>query len=382
MNTSQDNSTTINAASPGDRGGPAQPLLVVKDLKKHFPVRGGLFSGEKKFVHAVDGVSFSVAKGKTLGIVGESGCGKSTTARLIARLMVPDSGSMIFDGEGVAEFGGLALKEFRSNLQMVFQDSFASLNPRLTICETIAYGPQAHGMKAAEATERARALLARVGLEPAQFSSRYPHELSGGQRQRVNIARALAFDPRLVILDEAVAALDKSVQAQVLNLLQELKAERQLTYLFISHDLHVVHYISDDVMVMYLGQVVEMGPVEQIYGAAAHPYTRALLSAVPSMDPAHRTEKSPLSGDPPNPINPPSGCRFRERCPHAQPICATAMPGLITALSTTRSTTLSTTLSATLSTPPAGRGLSPHLVACHMNDPQSGHTEATLDIAA
>ncbi|MBC7415425.1 MAG: ATP-binding cassette domain-containing protein [Herminiimonas sp.] len=347
-----------------DRGGPAQPLLVVKDLKKHFPVRSGLlsglFSGEKKFVHAVDGVSFSVAKGKTLGIVGESGCGKSTTARLIARLMEPDSGSMIFDGEGVAEFGGLALKEFRSNLQMVFQDSFASLNPRLTICETIAYGPQAHGMKVAEATERARALLARVGLEPSQFSSRYPHELSGGQRQRVNIARALAFDPRLVILDEAVAALDKSVQAQVLNLLQELKAERQLTYLFISHDLHVVHYISDDVMVMYLGQVVEMGPVERIYGAAAHPYTRALLSAVPSMDPANRTQKSPLSGDPPNPINPPSGCRFRDRCPHAQAVCASMIPALIPARSTLA--------------PVAG--LSPHFVACHMNDPQSGHTEA------
>ena len=368
MNTAKDNSVAIgvdisvdiSVATAADRGGPAQPLLVVKNLKKHFPVRGGFLSREKKFVHAVDGVSFSVAKGKTLGIVGESGCGKSTTARLIARLMEPDSGNMIFDGEGVAEFGGLALKEFRSNLQMVFQDSFASLNPRLTICETIAYGPQAHGMKLTDATAKARALLARVGLEPAQFSSRYPHELSGGQRQRVNIARALAFDPRLVILDEAVAALDKSVQAQVLNLLQELKAERQLTYLFISHDLHVVHYISDDVMVMYLGQVVEMGPVERIYGAAAHPYTRALLSAVPSMDPAHRTQKSPLSGDPPNPINPPSGCRFRDRCPHAQDVCAAKVPALVTALSKL----------------PPGAGLSPHMVACHMNDPHSGHTEA------
>ncbi len=371
MNTAQDNSAANgiannvdkNAASVADRGGPAQPLLVVKDLKKHFPVRGDFLSRDKKFVHAVDGVSFSVAKGKTLGIVGESGCGKSTTARLIARLMEPDSGSMIFDGEGVAEFGGLALKEFRSNLQMVFQDSFASLNPRLTICETISYGPQAHGMKVGEATDKARALLARVGLEPAQFSSRYPHELSGGQRQRVNIARALAFDPRLVILDEAVAALDKSVQAQVLNLLQELKTERQLTYLFISHDLHVVHYISDDVMVMYLGQVVEMGPVEQIYGAAAHPYTRALLSAVPSMDPARRTQKSPLSGDPPNPINPPSGCRFRDRCPHAQPVCTSAIPALVRAQSD--------------ALPVAG--LSLHSVACHMNDPQSGHTEAKIE---
>ncbi len=334
-----------------DRGGPAQPLLVVQDLKKHFPVRTGLFEREKKFVHAVDGVSFSVAKGKTLGIVGESGCGKSTTARLIARLMPPDSGSMVFDGDGVAEYGGIALKEFRRNLQMVFQDSFASLNPRLTIVETIAYGPQVHGMDAETAMQEARALLARVGLEPDQFASRYPHELSGGQRQRVNIARALAFHPRLVILDEAVAALDKSVQAQVLNLLQELKAERQLTYLFISHDLHVVHYISDEVMVMYLGQVVERGPVELIYSEAAHPYTRALLSAVPSMDPSHRTQKSPLTGDPPNPINPPSGCRFRDRCTFAQAVCASSTPALIEV-----------------------KGNSEHIVACHMNDAQSGYT--------
>jgi peptide/nickel transport system ATP-binding protein len=334
-----------------DRGGPAQPLLVVRDLKKYFPVRSGLFEREPKFVHAVDGVSFSVAKGKTLGIVGESGCGKSTTARLIARLMPPDSGSMVFDGDGVAEYGGIELKEFRRNLQMVFQDSFASLNPRLTIVETIAYGPQVHGMDADKAMQEARALLARVGLEPDQFASRYPHELSGGQRQRVNIARALAFHPRLVILDEAVAALDKSVQAQVLNLLQELKAERQLTYLFISHDLHVVHYISDEVMVMYLGQVVERGPVERIYSEAAHPYTRALLSAVPSMDPAHRTQKSPLTGDPPNPINPPTGCRFRDRCGFAQDVCASSTPALMSVQDDAE-----------------------HIVACHMNDVLSGHT--------
>ena len=334
-----------------DRGGPAQPLLVVRDLKKYFPLRTGLFEREPKFVHAVDGVSFSVAKGKTLGIVGESGCGKSTTARLIARLMPPDSGSMVFDGDGVAEYGGIELKEFRRNLQMVFQDSFASLNPRLTIVETIAYGPQVHGMDADKAMQEARALLARVGLEPDQFASRYPHELSGGQRQRVNIARALAFHPRLVILDEAVAALDKSVQAQVLNLLQELKAERQLTYLFISHDLHVVHYISDEVMVMYLGQVVERGPVERIYSEAAHPYTRALLSAVPSMDPAHRTQKSPLTGDPPNPINPPTGCRFRDRCGFAQDVCASSTPALMSV-----------------------QGDAEHIVACHMNDVLSGHT--------
>jgi peptide/nickel transport system ATP-binding protein len=300
-----------------------------------------------------------VAKGTTLGIVGESGCGKSTTARLIARLMPPDSGSLVFDGDGVAEYGGMALKEFRRNLQMVFQDSFASLNPRLTILETIAYGPQVHGIDKATALQEGRALLARVGLDADQFASRYPHELSGGQRQRVNIARALAFHPRLVILDEAVAALDKSVQAQVLNLLQELKAERQLTYVFISHDLHVVHYISDEVMVMYLGQVVERGPVERIYNAAAHPYTRALLSAVPSMDPSQRTQHAPLMGDPPNPINPPKGCRFRDRCNLAQDLCAASTPLL--------------------------RAVGPyaeHIVACHMNDPMSGYRHATVKPSA
>jgi peptide/nickel transport system ATP-binding protein len=352
------NTPVTSPASLPDRGGPAQPLLLVRNLKKYFPVRGGFMERQKRYVHAVDGVSFAVPKGQTLGIVGESGCGKSTTARLVARLMQPDSGELIFDGEGVAEYGGLQLKEFRRSLQMVFQDSFASLNPRLSMQEAIAYGPCVHGMPAARARELACALLARVGLEPAQFGSRYPHELSGGQRQRVNIARALAFDPRLVILDESVAALDKSVQAQVLNLLQELKAERQLTYLFISHDLHVVHYLADLVMVMYLGQVVESGPVERIYGASAHPYTRALLSAVPATDSAQRTEASPLAGDPPNPIDPPSGCRFRDRCPHAHAVCAERMPAL-----------------------QAVAGNVHHLAACHLNDATSGHPLAGKELS-
>jgi len=330
-----------------DRGGPAQPLLLVRDLKKYFPVRLGLFTKEKRFVHAVDNVSFSVSKGKTLGIVGESGCGKSTTAKLVARLISADSGKMVFDGDGVVEYGGIALKEFRKNLQMVFQDSFASLNPRLTIEQTIAYGPTVHGIPAHEAKSQARELLQRVGLSPDQFASRYPHELSGGQRQRVNIARALAYQPRLVILDEAVAALDKSVQAQVLNLLQELKQERQLTYLFISHDLHVVHYMSDEVMVMYLGQVVEKGPVERIFNTPAHPYTKALLSAIPSMNPAKRTLKPPLEGDPPNPINPPAGCRFQDRCPHVMDLCRNVSPVLMNV----------TNIDA----------FSEHTVACHLN---------------
>jgi peptide/nickel transport system ATP-binding protein len=317
-------------ASP-DKGGPAQPLLIAEGLRKHFALKGGwagLFGRPAAQVRAVDGVSFQLAKGETLGVVGESGCGKSTTARLVARLIAPDAGSLIFDGQDVGTQGGMALKEFRRNLQMVFQDSYASLNPRLPVGAAVAYGPGVHGVPAAAARERALDLLARVGLAPRLFAQRYPHELSGGQRQRVNIARALAFGPRLLILDEAVAALDKSVQAQVLNLLQELKAEARLTYLFISHDLHVVHYIADRVMVMYLGIVVESGPVDALYRAPRHPYTRALLSALPSLDPGRRTQVSPLAGDPPNPVDPPSGCRFRDRCPLARARCAEEVPSL------------------------------------------------------
>lgn len=335
-----------------DLGGPAQPLLSVRGLQKHFPLKEGWPWDAPKMVHAVDGVSFDVAKGETLGIVGESGCGKSTTARLIARLMAPDAGSLVFDGQGVGEFGGLSLQDYRRRLQMVFQDSFASLNPRMTIEDTLCFGPRAHGLGAQQARNRAHELLERVGLAPGQYASRYPHELSGGQRQRVNIARALALEPRLLILDESVAALDKSVQAQVLNLLQELRREKDLTYIFISHDLQVVQYLCDRVIVMYLGQVVESGSVEQIYTQAAHPYTRALLSAVPSMDPARRTEKSPLSGDPPNPVNPPSGCRFRDRCPQAETVCQARTPAL------------------------AEQGASGHTAACHMTVPGSGHSLA------
>jgi peptide/nickel transport system ATP-binding protein len=324
------NKTPLLPAMPAvaDRGGPAQPLLSVRHLRKYFPLRDPAWIRPRRAVHAVDDVSFDLAKGETLGIVGESGCGKSTTARLIAKLLPQDAGNLIFDGDGVDEFGGLSLRDYRRSLQMVFQDSFASLNPRLTVEDSISFGPRVHGLSAPAALERTHRLLARVGLEPALFAARYPHELSGGQRQRVNIARALALEPRLLILDEAVAALDKSVQAQVLNLLQELKAEQGLSYIFISHDLHVVQYLCDRVLVMYLGQVVEVGTVEQIYGAARHPYTRALLSALPSMDPTRRMTQAPLAGDPPNPINPAPGCRFRERCPHAEPVCAASAPAL------------------------------------------------------
>ena len=317
----------LSLATP-DRGGPAQPLLSVTGLRKHFALPGGWLRRQRSKVRAVDGLSFTVAKGETLGVVGESGCGKSTMARLVARLIEPDAGELVFDGESVGTRTGLALKDFRRNLQMVFQDSHGSLNPRMPVGQAVAYGPRVHGMAAVAARHRAHDLLDRVGLASDVFAQRYPHELSGGQRQRVNIARALAFEPRLLILDESVAALDKSVQAQVLNLLQELKAERHLTYLFISHDLQVVHYLADRVMVMYLGIVVETGPVEPLYRAPRHPYTKALLSAVPSLDPARRTQQSPLAGDPPNPVNPPSGCRFRDRCPLAQARCAAEVPAL------------------------------------------------------
>ncbi|HBY4060209.1 TPA: ATP-binding cassette domain-containing protein [Klebsiella pneumoniae] len=305
-----------------DLGGPAQPLLKVNHLLKYF--RGGK---GREVVQAVDDISFTVMKGETLGVVGESGCGKSTTARLLMQLLTQDSGELIFDGQGVGS-SRLPLKAYRRQVQMVFQDSYASLNPRLTMEESIAFGQRVHGVSAREASEYARYLLAHVGLEPARFADRYPHALSGGQRQRVNIARALAMKPRLVILDEAVSALDKSVEAQVLQLLQELKRTLELTYVFISHDLHVVRWLSDRILVMYLGEVVEIGPAEQLFTASAHPYTRALLSSMPSMDPENRTLTSPLSGDPPSPIAPPSGCRFHTRCPHAKAVCAEVKPRL------------------------------------------------------
>ena len=312
-------------------------------------MRGDLFSA-RKTVRAVDNVSFSIAKGETVGIVGESGCGKSTTARLLMHLTKRDAGDIVYDGMQVGR--ALSLRELRRGMQMVFQDSYASLNPRLTIEESIAFGPKVHGMADGASRSLARELLGKVGLRPEIFANRYPHEISGGQRQRVNIARALALSPRLVILDEAVSALDKSVEAQVLNLLADLKREFGLTYLFISHDLNVVRYISDRVLVMYLGEVVELGPVDQVWDAPAHPYTRALLAAMPSSDPDRRTEMPPISGDPPNPIDPPSGCRFHTRCPFAEPLCAKATPQL------------------------AALDRRGHRAACYMSIPGSGHSRA------
>jgi peptide/nickel transport system ATP-binding protein len=333
-----------------DVGGPGQPLLTVRGLVKHFPLKGKRIDGSPAVVRAVDGVDFTVRKGETLGVVGESGCGKSTTARLLMHLIEPGAGEIVFDGRVVGS-RDLPLKEFRRQVQMVFQDSYSSLNPRLTIEDSIAFGPQVHGVPHREAIERARDLLSRVGLEPRRFAERYPHELSGGQRQRVNIARALALQPRLIILDEAVSALDKSVEAQVLNLLLDLKEAFGLTYVFISHDLHVVRYISDRVMVMYLGQVAELGPTDDLFREPRHPYTQALLASMPAMDPDNRTQEAPLAGDPPNPINPPSGCRFHTRCAMAESICAQRVPRLSD--------------TAQL-----------HAVSCLMHEPGSGHTRA------
>jgi peptide/nickel transport system ATP-binding protein len=346
----------LNAVPPGDprdRGGKVQPMLTVSGLQKHFPIYGGFFNRRVASVRAVDDVSFVVLKGETLGVVGESGCGKSTLARLLMHLISKDQGELIFDGEGVDETRGLSLRELRRNMQMVFQDSYSSLNPRLPVEDSIAYGPKVHGMSRTEAKKVARELLEKVDLNPSLFGSRYPHELSGGQKQRVNIARALALSPRMLILDEAVSALDKSIEAQILNQLRYLKRHFNLTYIFISHDLNVVQYISDRVLVMYLGQVVEIGPVDAIYADAKHPYTRALLSSRLSMDPDDRVDEPPLTGDPPNPINPPSGCRFRTRCAFAEDVCAAKVPPL--GIWVDRSS---------------------HLAACHMHDAASGHSLA------
>jgi peptide/nickel transport system ATP-binding protein len=327
-------------------------LLSVRGLKKYFPVRGGILNRAVKRVHAVDDVDLEVMRGETLGVVGESGCGKSTTARLLMELIEPDEGTLIFDGRKVGS-RELPMKEYHRQVQMVFQDSYSSLNPRLTIEDSIAFGPIVHGTRRREALTRTHDLLERVGLDPARFAGRYPHELSGGQRQRVNIARALALRPRLIILDEAVSALDKSVEAQVLNLLTDLKAEFGLTYVFISHDLNVVRFVSDRVLVMYLGKVVELGEAERVYTHPQHPYTEALLSSMPSMDPDHRTEEPPLAGDPPNPIDPPTGCRFHTRCPIMRPFCATKEP-------------------------PLADVERDHAVACHARVPASGYYSAAV----
>ena len=305
------------------------PLLSIRNLRKYFPVKGGILGRVQAWVQAVDNVSFEVVPGETMGIVGESGCGKSTTARLIMRLIDTDEGEIFFEGKDVLATERKELKAIRRHMQMIFQDSHTSLNPRMNIEDTVAFNLMVHGVRRTEARDHVYAVFRHVGLDPDLLGRRYPHELSGGQRQRVNIARALALEPKLLFLDEAVSALDKSIQAQVLNLLLDLKAKLGLTYIFISHDLNVIEYISDRVMVMYLGQIVEVSTAQELYENPLHPYTRALFASSPSMDPDRRLEAPPVTGDPPNPINPPKGCRFHTRCRSVMPGCSRENPKLI-----------------------------------------------------
>ena len=303
-------------------------LLEVQNLKVHFPVKHRVFSRTREFVKAVDDVSFSLAPGETLGLVGESGCGKTTLGRAIVRLVEPTAGHVLFEGEDISQLNGVQLRSRRRKFQMIFQDPYSSLNPRMTVEDIIGEALDIHGLAASKSARanRVNELLVAVGMDAA-YAQRYPHEFSGGQRQRIGVARALAVEPKLIVCDEPVSALDVSVQAQIINLLQDLQQQHGIAYLFIAHDLAVVEHISRRVMVMYLGKVVELAEAKEVIRAPKHPYTQALISAVPEVDPDTKRKRIILPGDVPSPIHPPSGCRFHPRCPIAEkPRCATEEP--------------------------------------------------------
>jgi oligopeptide/dipeptide ABC transporter ATP-binding protein len=303
-----------------------ETLLEVRDLKVHFPIKGGLFSRTVGYVHAVDGVSFEIKAGETLGLVGESGCGKTTTGRAVLRLVEPTGGSIRFEGQDLLKLNKQQMRAMRREMQIIFQDPYGSLNPRMSVGEIIAEPLIIHGIGTPREREaRVRQLLEVVGLA-SYHMRRFPHEFSGGQRQRIGIARALALNPKLIVADEPVSALDVSIQSQILNLLEQLQEEFKLTYLFIAHGLNVIRHISNRVGVMYLGVMVETADASEIYRRPLHPYTEALFSAIPIPNPAMRRERIILSGDVPSPVNPPSGCRFHTRCPIAQDICKEQVP--------------------------------------------------------
>jgi len=302
------------------------PLLAVKHLKKHFPIKGGVFSKTVGYVYAVDDINFTLEKGETLGLVGESGCGKSTTGRTILRLIEPTDGTIYFEGQDITNLDKGAMRALRREMQIIFQDPYASLNPRMTVGSIIGEPLEIHKIaKGSEKEERVASLLQKVGLR-AEDMRKYPHEFSGGQRQRIGIARALALNPKLIVCDEPVSALDVSIQAQVINLLEDLQAEFGLSYLFIAHNLNVVEHISNRVAVMYLGQIVELASDQELYKNPQHPYTEALLSAVPIPDPTVKKKRIILEGDVPSPINPPTGCHFHTRCMYKERICEEVEP--------------------------------------------------------
>jgi oligopeptide/dipeptide ABC transporter ATP-binding protein len=315
--------TSSNGASADTRNG---VLLSVRDLRKYYPIRGGLLMRTVGHVRAVDGITFTVNRGETFGLVGESGCGKTTVGRAILRLNPRDSGDVIFDGKDVYKVGDAELKKLRRNMQIIFQDPYSSLDPRMPVGEIVGEGLAIHGgYSAAERDEVVKETMSRVGLR-GQYARRYPHEFSGGQRQRIGVARAIALKPKLIVCDEPVSALDVSIQAQVINLLEDIQNEQNLTYLFIAHNLAVVRYISDRIGVMYLGKMAEAATSEEIFRQPLHPYTQALLSAIPVADPTRVRNRIILSGDVPSPANPPPGCRFHTRCPIAMDICRQVEP--------------------------------------------------------